>query len=153
MPTIRENILEDIRTTLADITTANGFNNTIVSVQRWLQRGNDITLVPCIVISSGPEDKQPAPNPLMTCKLAIYLDVYTRQAESDTQATETILHSLLGDIEKALMADYTRSGLAQETNFRGNTLFQAVEGSPHVGIIIELEIIYQHNQDDPEQYL
>jgi hypothetical protein len=29
-------------------------------------------------------------------------------------------------------------------------MFETAEGQPHAGIIIELEIVYQHRQTDPE---
>jgi hypothetical protein len=73
-----------------------------------------------------------------------------RQDAADPQATDTLLNSLLGDIEKALMLDYTRGGVAKDTNIKSNVLFETLEGQPQAGIIIELEIIYQHKQNDPE---
>ena len=148
--TVRECILENIRTTLAGITTASGFNNDIQSVQRWRQQGNSLVAVPCIVINAGPEEKNPVPNPFMTCKFTVYLDVWTRQDESDSQSTDTILNSLLGDVEKAIMQDITRGNFAKDTNIKSNTLFETLEGQPYSGVVTELEIIYQHKQGDPE---
>ena len=66
------------------------------------------------------------------------------------QATDTILNSLLGDIEKAIMQDITRGGFAKDTNIKSNVLFETLEGQPQAGVVMELEIIYQHKQDDPE---
>ena len=148
--TVRENILENLRTTLAVITTVNGYHNDIQSVQRWRQQGNSLVAVPCIVINAGPEDKVPVPNPFMTCKHTVYLDVWARQDEADPQSTDTILNSLLGDVEKAVMQDVTRGGYAKDTNIKSNTLFETLEGQPYSGVVLELEIIYQHKQGDPE---
>jgi hypothetical protein len=148
--TVKESILENLKTTLETIRTGNGYNNTIASVQRWRQAGNSLVAVPCIVINAGPEEKEPVPNPFTTCKFSVYLDVWMRQAQDDLQSTDTILNSLLGDIEKALMIDYTRGGYAKDTNIKSNVLFETLEGQPQAGIIIELEIIYQHKQNDPE---
>jgi len=106
--------------------------------------------VPCIVINAGPEEKEPIPNPFTTCRFTIYLDVWMRQDAGDLQPTDSILNILLGDIEKALMVDYTRGGFAKDTNIKSNVLFETLEGQPQAGIVIELEIIYQHKQDDPE---
>ena len=121
--TIRESILENLRTTLAEITAANGYHNDIASVQRWRQSGNSLLNIPCIVINAGPEEKDPIPNPFTTCRLTVYLDVWMRQDQSDPQPTDTLLNSLLGDIEKALMVDYTRGGFAKDTNIKSNVLF------------------------------
>lgn len=148
--TVRESILENLRTTLAGITVANGYHNDIASAQRWRQSGNSLLNVPCIVINAGPEEKEPTPNPFTTCRFTIYLDVWMRQDQSDPQPTDALLNSLLGDIEKALMVDYTRGGYAKDTNMKSNVLFETLEGQPQAGIVIELEIIYQHKQDDPE---
>ena len=149
--TVRESILENIKATLETITEAGGYHNTIASVQRWRQSGNSLVNIPCIVINAGPETKEPVPNPFTTCHFTVYLDVWTRQDESDPISTDTILNSLLGDIEKALAIDVTRGGFAKDTNIRSNVLFETAEGQPHAGIIIEIEVIYQHKQDDPEQ--
>lgn len=148
--TVRESILENLRTTLEAISVVNGYHNDIASVQRWRQSGNSLVLVPCIVINAGPEEKEPSPNPFTTCKFTVYLDVWIRQAQDDPQSTDTLLNSLLGDIEKALMVDYARGGFSKDTNIKANVLFETLEGQPQAGVIIELEIIYQHKQDDPE---
>jgi len=148
--TIRESILQNLKAALETILTANGYHNDIASVQRWRQSGNSLLNVPCIVINAGPEEKEPVPNPFTTCKFTVYLDVWIRQDATDLQATDSILNSLLGDIEKALAVDVTRGGNAKDTNIKSNVLFETLEGQPQAGIVIELEIIYQHKQDDPE---
>jgi hypothetical protein len=148
--TVRENILENLKTVLSGITTANGYQNDIQSVQRWRQQGNSLVLVPCAVVNAGPEEKDPVPNPFMTCKLTVYLDIWARQDDADPQSTDTLLNSLLGDVEKAVMQDVTRGGFAKDTNIKSNTLFETLEGQPYSGIVMEVEIVYQHKQGDPE---
>jgi len=147
--TIRERILANIKTTLEAITIANGYVNTIASVQRWDKRGNPLRQVPCIVVNAGQEEKQMSPNPYFTCRLSVYLDVWIRQDEADATATDVILSGILGDIEKAMMIDNTRGGFAIDTNIKSNVPFETVEGQPHAGLTIELEVLYQHTQSDP----
>ena len=149
--TIREQILENIKSTLETIRVANGYANDIASVQRWLQKGNTFRLIPCIIINAGPEEIEQTPNPLVTCRLVVYLDIFIRQEETDTASTDTVLNRLLGDIAKALMVDYKRGGFAENTVIKSNMTFEAVEGQPNAGIVVELEIIYQHLITDPEQ--
>ena len=149
MPTVRENILANIKTTLETITITNGYGNNIASVQRWNKRGNALRQVPCIVVNAGQEEKQMSPNPFFSCKLSVYLDLWIRQDESDSQSTDSLLSGLLGDIEKSLMVDNTRGGYAIETNIKSNVPFETVEGQPHAGLTIELEVLYQHRQSDP----
>lgn len=150
MSTVRENILANIKTTLEGITKENQYNNDIASVQRWLQRGNSLKMIPCIIITAGPESKNPAPNPLATCHLTVYLDIFFRQEETDANATDTLINSLLGDVEKALMVDNTRGGYAKDTNIQSNIPFETTEGQVNAGIVIELDIVYQHQLANPE---
>lgn len=150
MSTVRESILANLKTTLEAITKDHGYNNDIVSVQRWLQRGNPLRQVPCIIITAGPESKNPAPNPLVTCHFTVYLDVYFRQEETSTDPTDKVTNSLLGDIEKALMVDNTRGGYARDTNIQSNIPFETAEGEITAGIVIELDIVYQHQLSNPE---
>lgn len=147
--TIRERILANIKTTIEAITTANGYANTIASVQRWDKRGNPLRLVPCIVVNAGQEEKEMSPNPYFTCRLSVYLDVWIRQDDADSTATDVILSGILGDIEKALMIDNTRGGFAIDTNIKSNVPFETVEGQPHAGLTVEIEVLYQHTQSDP----
>ena len=150
---VRENILENIKAVLQAITAGAVYNNTIASVQRWKQRGNDTRQVPCIVINAGIEAKDPGPDPQSTCKFTVTLDLYMRQDDDDTANSDTVLNSLYLDIEKALMADYTRGGYAEETSIRSAVPFETVEGQPTFGIIIELEIMYRHSRTDPAVFV
>ena len=149
MSTIREQILENIRTTLLGITDGNGYENTMQSVQRWDMRGNSIIQVPSVVICAGEEQKTPAPNPFCTCHLTVYLDVWFRQDAADALSTDTRVSGLTGDISKAIMQDYTRGGLAKDTIDHGSQPFFTQEGQPSAGIIYQIEVIYQHKQGDP----
>ena len=149
MPTVRENILENIRTTLLGVAVSNGYENTLQSVQRWDKRGNPLKDVPCVIISAGSEKKEPTPNPLFTCRLTVFLDVWIRQDASDLLSTDSRLSSIVGDIGKAVMADYTRGGWAKVTNDQGSAPFESVEGQPHAGLAMEIEVVYQHRQNDP----
>jgi hypothetical protein len=146
---VREKILENIRTTIATVTIANGYVNTLASVQRWKQIGNSCKDIPCVVIVEDSENKKPVPNPNFSCILPVDILIYTRQEESDTRSTGTLLNSLLADVEKVLMVDVTRGGYAHDTNITGNDPFPTVPGEPAAGIILNIEIEYQHTQTDP----
>lgn len=149
MATRREQILDALRTQLATITTGNGYENDIVNVQRWKQRGNSVQDTPCIVIAAGEETKNPTPNPLYTCDLPVFIDVWLAQEEDDETATDTLLSSLLGDVEKCVMANTTLGGLANDILIRGNAPFEGIEGSPHAGIVVIIQINYEHLFSDP----
>lgn len=148
--TVRENIFANIKTVLAGITVAGGYANTIGSVQRWNQNGNNLKSVPAIIIKSGPETKSPVRSYNLTdCRLNVMLDLWIREAETSTDDSEIVMNSLFGDIEKILNLDITRGGYARDTRILSATPFETVEGEPLFGLAIELEIIYAHKQTDP----
>lgn len=149
--TIREKILKNIKTTLESVTTGNGYDNTVGSVQRWKKQGNATSeaSITC-VIYPGPETKQPRPNPLFTCRLPLMLEFFVLQDKEDTLSTDERLNSLLGDIEKALMVDITRGGFAEDTDILGNEPFLTIEGQPNAGLTVDIEVLYRHKQTDPE---
>lgn len=148
---VRESILGGIETVLGGIRITNGYENDVASVQRWKQRGNPLKDVPCIVITAGPEEKKKGPNPLITARLKVYLELYTRQDEGDSAATDTLLNSILKDIEKALYADVTRGGKAVDTDIHEVVPFGAEVGNGHAGLIIGVEILYRHLADNSAQ--
>lgn len=138
----RESILANFAETLDAI-------ESIESVQRWDYRGNHIIDVPCIIISSGREEKEPDPAPQATCHLTVILDLWTRIDETITTDTDQILDALLLDIEKALSANPKCGGYAEDSNIRSITPFETVDGQPHCGLTIELDVLYRHLQTDP----
>jgi len=149
--TVRERILENIEEALGLIKTENGYENDILSVQRWKQSGNSTVKVPCIIINAGGETRKQFPNPLITCVLSIYLDLWIRHDENASESTDTYLNSIMLDIENALMVDHTRGGYAQNTEIINIDPFRGVEGNPHSGVSIEVSILYRHEQSNPKQ--
>lgn len=143
---VREKILENLKTTLSGISVAGGYENDVASVQRWRQRGNPLKDVPCIVVVAGPEEKKKGPNPLVTVHFKVFLELYVRQDELDNSATDAILNSLLKDIEKALYLDITRSNNAQDTDIQDIVPFGADVGNGHSGLVIGVEILYRHHE-------
>lgn len=149
--TVRENIFENIQTTLAAIVAGGTYDNTIQRVERWKQHGQDFQgAMPLIVITSGPEKRSDRTYPLTICDLTVYLSLWTRQAESDSADSETVLNSILGDITKALKTDLTRGGYAVDTEITDIEPFDVVEGQPYSGLIITLAINYRHQQNNPK---
>ena len=48
---VREQIVSNIATALGNVTTGNGYNNTLVSVQRFQQSGLSVSSVPTAVVN------------------------------------------------------------------------------------------------------
>lgn len=148
--TIREKILKNIKTTLEGIAVANGYVNTVQNVQRYQLHGNSLATVPCITIIDADENKKDLPGLIKECELHTVINIYlTHDTIADPVSTDELINSWIGDIEKALMVDYTRGGYAEMTKIEGNMLFELDEGVTYAGIMIEMTILYKHKADDP----
>jgi hypothetical protein len=151
MESIRERILQNIKTVLEGVTIANGYNFdfTPATVQRWSMHGNRMVDMPMVVISPGDEDESSLPNPFEECLLTLYLDIFFVNEENDPVPTDTYLNRLQGDIKKAILQDSTRAGNAVDTDVLGTTPFETTEAQPYAGIIIEVRVRYRHLRTDP----
>lgn len=148
---VRESILASLKTALALISTANGYENNITGgVQRFNQNGNSLVTVPTIVVIGGSEEKssKEAHN-LTDCKLTVYLVAWARHDSESVVDTDTVVNSLILDVEKAIMVDVTRGGKAVDTNVVNVEPLDSVEGQPYCGAILEVEIWYRHTITDP----
>jgi hypothetical protein len=151
METVRERILQNIKTVLESVTIANGYNFdfTPATVQRWSMHGNRMVDMPMVVISPGDEDESSMPNPFEECLLTLYLDIFFVNDENDPVPTDTYLNRLQGDIKKAVLQDPTRGGEAVDTDVLGTTPFETTEAQPYAGIIMEVRVRYRHLRTDP----
>jgi len=151
METVRERILQNIKTTIEGVTIANGYNFdfTQETVQRWSMHGNRMVDMPTVVISPGDEDESSSPHPFEECLMSVFLDVFYVTDEDDLVSTDTYLNRLQGDIKKAILADVTRGDEAVDTDILGTTPFETTEAQPYAGIIIEVRVRYRHLRNDP----
>ena len=147
----REHIMDEIVSTLQSISTGNGYHNTIRSVARYEQFGNDEVDVPFIEVLPVEESYEPSPNPCMTCKLVVDIDVWIRHDKAEFDgSTDAYLITLIADVYKALMADTTRGGYAVETKPVGNHPFVSVVNNAYSGVAVMVEITYRHSILDTE---
>ena len=147
---VKESILANIKTALQAISIANGYNNDIAGgVQRYKQTGNDLAVLPTIIIIQGPEKKDPkAGYDRTNVHLSVFILVWARDAEGGAD-TDTVVNSLVLDIEKALMADESRGGNAVDTNVTDVEPLDSDEGQPFCGAILEVDIHFRHLVTDP----
>jgi len=151
METVRERILQNIKTTLEAVTIANGYNFdfTPQTIQRWSMHGNRMVDMPMAVISPGDEDETSSPHPFEECVVdGLFRRIFIND-ENDAVPTDTYLNRLQGDIKKAVLQDPTRGGDAIDTDVLGTTPFETTEAQPYAGIIMELRVCYRHLRSDP----
>ena len=152
--TVKEWILDDIEKAVKGIRRINGFDNNVEVVERWDQRGNDKAIIPCLFIHTGNETKENRPSLVTGCTLTVHLDLWTIHDKAKfTGSTDELLNSFAHDIEKSVMADVQRNGLAERTTVTNIDLFETVEGQPYAGVIATLEIKYKHKTGDPKTQL
>ncbi|MBI5147765.1 MAG: hypothetical protein HZA37_01275 [Parcubacteria group bacterium] len=149
--TVREDIFQNVKTALQAITQANGFDNNMGSIQQWDPNGNAYGAMPMVIINSGPESDVDDAFPLTTCRLTIFLTLWTRIDEGSSTPADTVLNSLLGDIKKKLKEDIARGGKAVDTKIGEIEPFDVIQGQGEVGLIITIEVLYRHSQTDPKE--
>lgn len=147
---VREDIIANIATALGNVTTGNGYENTLASVQRFQQTGLTVATVPTAVVTFSNETKEVGPDFRATCELDVSIAIW---AVHDTDAvsgdTATLVDSLAADCEKAVMADPGRGGKARDTAVRSIAPFFLAEGQPFVGSVLSVTVSYAHTADDP----
>lgn len=148
--TVRENIFANLKTSLEAITTGNGFDNTIQEVRRYDINDETVGPFPMIVINPGREASVDNAYPLTSCRIEVELELWHRINPDETNPTDKILNSILGDIKKKLKQDVTRGGNAVDTHITGVEPFEDLRGQSEVGLFIDVVITYRHDQTDPK---
>ena len=145
--TIEERIMDEIQATLEGITTDDGFSQTIAKVVR--RKGTpwtEFTTYPSIDFWLMSENKSLHERVnFQECHMIIDIGAYTSKANPD-QA----LAYLAADIEKALMVDHTRGGLAIDTNITEHEhVFGEENRKPSGAVFVNVDIHYIHKSNDP----
>ena len=148
--TVREQIIAGIATDLATITTTNGYENTVVNVQRFMQSGLSVADVPCVIVNFDEERKNQGPSDRAECDLRVTVDVWAVHDEDSVSGyTASLVDSLAGDVEKAIMSDTTRDGFARGCEIESVIPFRLAEGQPFVGATVSVKITYTHDISNP----
>jgi len=147
---LKEQIVDNIKTTVEGVTVANGYNQTMGEVDRKTTPApNNKTYWPSADIWIENEEKTSGRNAghrdnTMTVMISAYTD--------DTTDTDQALSYLAADIEKALMVDHTRNSLAittEVTNVDHIFADEETQGSMTGMVEIEVRIWFRHRIADP----
>lgn len=150
MTTRREQVIAQIETALAAISTANGYTADF-SVQRRQQRGQTVK-DPVLVIVPAGEAKTPEGNRFYQCSLTVLVIVQFVHEAVDPdhlETTDEIINRMVGDVERALMADSQLGGLADTFFLEAVDEFQEEEGQAFVGAVVRTRVDYFHRFADP----
>ena len=150
-----ERIMKNLQTTLQTITVQNGYANTLASVQRFKQDGQDPINGHAVLLMDG-DDVLEMDGPLagafslVSRRLHVDLVVIARQeTDIDNRSASELMHSLLADIRKAVHADHTRGGDAVNTTETAANELDVEIGMPELRRLLGLEIRYRHRRTDP----
>lgn len=109
MATIRDQILDNIVTTLKGITVAQGYQSDMGHVHREVEIVSDVKRFPaCFPIASDETPQQSDTDALMNAEWQIGLLLYVKERTNLSKECEKVV----GDVRKAILTDETRGGLA-----------------------------------------
>lgn len=147
MPSIREQLFQEVVATLQAITIANGYDTTLATVTRGHLSPLESFALPfasVLPLDDTPEYVVGVLNRSLNFTVRVWID--------DAPATApTTLEALLADIQVALMADTTRSGLAQHTLEQGVQYLYTVSTERLAGADIRWECPFKTTFENPSQ--
>jgi hypothetical protein len=147
--------MKNIQAALQQISVGNGYNTTLNAVERILQQTQS-TIPPMLILGEGQEtvlmDGPLSGNTGLTAKhLTVYVRCIVQQdTDLDARSASEALNALAADIQRKLQEDYTRGGLAVNTQEIGLSPVQMEPGdAPALYLDSEWQVHYRHNRLDP----
>lgn len=147
---IAEQITRNVMETLQRITQLNGYHVTLAKVERMTHKPNTPAQF-LAVLAEGDDEEQSDDDTAMGDKAwtrPYEVLVYVFESDLDDPAlyAETI-NNIRADLHKAIMADVTRGGWAQNTEVHNpETLRDPNEPG---GIVFPFDVDYRHAENDP----
>jgi len=147
---VLERIAEQVLDTVTGVTETAGYQVT-VSPRRptrmdW-QDVNPLDKKAILVLDGQREAEEPAVNTDdRVATFAVY--VLSMPAESDTTAAETYCNRIAAAITQAMLADWTRGGLAEDTTAAEDDRSQARDDE-WPGVILKFDVHYRTRLGDP----
>ena len=151
---VRERIMKNVQSALQSITVTNGFSTTLNSVDRVLQQGQTLA-PPMAILAEGMDDvlgggPLSGANGLISRELTLAVRLVVQQdTDVDSRSASEVLNGLLADVQKKMQEDYSRGGLAVNTEEVGVEPVQMEEGVPVVYLDAMFKIHYRHSRVDP----
>lgn len=147
--------MKNIQATLETVTVENGYANTLRSVQRFQQGGQQLSAVPVAVLIEGGDDIEiegPLSGSLSltsrTLTVSIVL-IHRQDLDTDGRSASEIMNTIIADVQKAMLVDYTRGVVALDTLEAGIGEMDVEEGQPELVQTIGYRIRYRHRRTDP----
>lgn len=150
---VRERIMKHVQATLEGITVENGYANTLRSVQRFRQDGQELANLPAAILIEGGDDVDlngPLELTSRTMTVSVVL-IQQQDTDVDAQSASELMNSLIADVQRAMQQDHRRGGVAIDTTESGIGDMNVDEGQPELVQTIGYRIAYRHLRNDPTQ--
>ena len=144
MPSIRENIIQDLKQTLEDMSTGAGYHYDWADV--WLFPPKNYGH-PWALISENGEQQADLVFPKIERVLEVEITASHRVLTSSDDAPSTSARQLIADIERAVLQDNTRGGNAKDT--RPVRTEPPILAADAVAVVCVFEVVYHTNRKDP----
>jgi hypothetical protein len=146
---VKERVLQNIKSTLEGITVANGFGVNIAQVLRYRIAGYDVQEYPTLLVVGPKENKERRTGGYDKTDVTLYCDIEVLATNDSMEDSEEYHDLIMRDIEAALLQDETRGGIARDTDVL-STSFQAVNAQlPYALSIVSVKVTYAHLAKDP----
>lgn len=145
--------MKHVQAALEGITVENGYANTLRSVQRFRQEGQELANLPAAILIEGGDDVD-LNGPLeLTSRTMTVSVVLIQQQDTDVEAKSAseLMNSLIADVQRAMQVDHRRGGVAIDTTESGIGDMNVDEGQPELVQTIGYRIAYRHLRNDPTQ--
>lgn len=152
---IQEAIIKKITTALAGVTAANGYANTVRSVQRHNQSGINLATLPTVLIKEGDcaVELDKSTHTKIRRRMEWYAVLALQQDETststDTRSGGEQLNSLAADVEARVAASANWDGLAIFTDPPSYLEIEIDAETPHLARGLRFETVFEHRRNDP----
>jgi len=145
--------MKHVQATLEGITVENGYANTLRSVQRFRQDGQELANLPAAILIEGGDDVDlngPLELTSRTMTVSVVL-IQQQDTDVDAQSASELMNSLIADVQRAMQVDHRRGGVAIDTTESGIGDMNVDEGQPELVQTIGYRIAYRHLRNDPTE--
>lgn len=150
---IREQIVANAATALAAINGSGDYHTALETIARSQLVPRNLDALPATHVREGEERIVDGPDPLITRILSLHVLGWIAREVDEPDALATMKNRLQADIERAVLTDPTRGGLAVNTRVAGSPAVDDLEAD-HLGAVqVDFEVLYRTRTHDPAQGL
>jgi hypothetical protein len=143
---VLERIAQNVATSLAGITAGDTYKNTL-NITR-AKKKNEPRHLAGFIFQLSPDDVQSGATQADEWVQPFAVVLYVMPTDDDTTPVDQFNNNVFGDMYKAIMADYSRGGLAVNTEVKPPLFLPPVQGE-FGGITFQFDVRYRNRIDDP----